>query len=254
MAVGDHESGQGTVEKQRRPRRTLGTWRVKRRFRHMKRPKSRNWPDVFEDVACLTRELGRWHPDTLAARSRMCMWLTDEDRHADVLRLSEADVAERTAEFGADVPETLRMRRSLAWHRRRVGDLDGAVTEARAVLGDSERVLGSDHADTHRCRSILAQFLAESGQPAEAVRLLRALYAESQAFGPKRRSETRSIRNALVTALELDGQVREALDLLDEEIAAERGTIYGIDENLGDYEMKRLQEWRKRLVAKAASA
>ncbi|WP_405651844.1 hypothetical protein [Streptomyces sp. NBC_00019] len=72
------------------------------------------------------------------------------------------------------------------------------------------------------------------------MRLLRALYTESQAFGPKRQSETRSIRNAL--------------DLLDEEIDAERGTIYGVDENLGDYKMKSLQEWRKRLVVKAASA
>jgi hypothetical protein len=151
---------------------------------------------VFEDIAYLTRELGRWHPDTRAARSTVFWWLTDEGLQADVLRLSEAEVAETTAEFGADVPETLRMRRSLAWHRRGMGDLD--------------------RAETHRCRSTLAQFLAESGEPAEAVRLLRALYTESQ-------------------------------------IAAERGTIYGVDENLGDYEMKHLQEWRRRLVAKAAS-
>jgi hypothetical protein len=59
MAMGDHERGQGTVEKQRRPRRTPGTWRVTRRFRPVQRPKSRNWPDVFEDVAYLTGELGR---------------------------------------------------------------------------------------------------------------------------------------------------------------------------------------------------
>jgi hypothetical protein len=180
-------------------------------------------------------------------------WLDGEGRHADVLRLAEAEVAERTAEFGADAPETLRWRRSLAWHRRTVGDLDGAVTEARAVVGDSVRVLGSDHADTQRCRASHAQFLAENGEPAEAVRLLSALYVESQAFGRNRQSENRSIRNTLVTALELDGDVQEALDLMDEQNAAERGTIYGVDEHLGDHEMKRLQEWRRRLMAKAAT-
>lgn len=108
---------------------------------------------------------------------------------------------------GPDAPETLRWRCSLTWHRRRVGDLDGAVTEARAVVGDSARVLGFDHADTHRCRASHARFLAENGEPAVGVRLLRALYAESQAFGRKRQSENRSIRNTLVTALELDGDV-----------------------------------------------
>lgn len=45
----------------------------------------------------------------------------------------------------------------------------------------------------------------------------------------------------------------EALDLMDEQIAAERGTIYGVDEHLGDHETKRLQEWRRRLMAKAAT-
>ncbi|WP_330342352.1 hypothetical protein [Streptomyces sp. NBC_00557] len=42
------------------------------------------------------------------------------------------------------------------------------------------------------------------------------------------------------------------MDLLEEEIEAERRTIYGVDENLGDHEMKRLQEWRTRLVADVA--
>ncbi|MFH9614029.1 tetratricopeptide repeat protein [Streptomyces pratensis] len=241
-----------TSEKQRTLRRTLRTWRVRRPFRHWKRPEALPWPDVHEDIAYLTRELGRWHPHTLAARSRASSWLSLEGRHTDVLRLAEADVAERTAEFGADDPDTLGCRSSLAWSRRRVGDLDGAVAEARVVAEDSARVLGPDHADTHRRRASLARFLAENGEAAEGVRLLRDLYAESQAFRWKRRDETRSIRTTLVTALELNGDLQEALDLLDEEIQAERGTIYGVDENLGDHEMKRLQEWRTRLASDVA--
>ncbi|MFC9941379.1 tetratricopeptide repeat protein [Streptomyces pratensis] len=241
-----------TSEKQRTLRRTLRTWRVRRLFRHWKRPEALPWPDVHEDIAYLTRELGRWHPHTLAARSRASSWLSLEGRHTDVLRLAEADVAERTAEFGADDPDTLGCRSSLAWSRRRVGDLDGAVAEARVVAEDSARVLGPDHADTHRRRAGLARFLAENGEAAEGVRLLRDLYAESQAFRWKRRDETRSIRTTLVTALELNGDLQEALDLLDEEIQAERGTIYGVDENLGDHEMKRLQEWRTRLASDVA--
>ncbi|GAA4806518.1 hypothetical protein [Streptomyces ziwulingensis] len=234
-------------------RHTLGTWRIRRRFRHWQRPKSRDWPDVYEDIARLTRALGRRHPDTLAGRSRVLMWLTDEGRHAEAVRLAEAEVADSVAEFGTDDPGTLRRRRSLAWYRRRAGDLDGAVAEARAVERDSVRVLGPGHADTHRCRAALGRFLAENGEPAEGVRLLRALYAESLALGRQRRSETRSVRDALVAALESHGDLREALDLLDEEIAAERGTVHGVDENLGDHEMKRLREWRGRLVAKLVS-
>ncbi|MEV6191912.1 hypothetical protein AB0M19_05875 [Streptomyces sp. NPDC051920] len=159
-------------------------------------------------------------------------------------------MAERTAEFGSDDPETLHWRRSLAWSRRRIGDLEAAVADARAVVSDSLRVLGSEHVDTHRCRAVLAQFLAENGEPAEGVRMLRALYDESRAFGQERWNETRSVRKTLVTALELNDEVREALDLLDEEIGVESGTLYGVDDNLGDHEMKHLQEWRVLLVAK----
>ncbi|MGW2571707.1 hypothetical protein [Streptomyces sp. NPDC001537] len=241
-----------TSEKQRAPRRTFRTWRVGRRFRHWERPEARPWPDVHEDVAYLTRELGRWHPDTLAARLTVFTWLNHEGQHAEKLRLAEAEVAERTAKFGTDAPDTLGWRSQVAWDRRRVGDLDGAVAEARAVAEDSARVLGPDHADTHRRRKCLAQFLAENGETAEGVRLLRALYAESQSFGWRRKDQTRSIRKTLVTALELNGDLHEALDLLEEEIEAELGTIYGVDENLGDHEMKRLQEWRTRLVADVA--
>ncbi|MGC4985742.1 hypothetical protein ACLQ18_34750 [Streptomyces sp. DT193] len=248
----ESRSDRGTSEKQRTPRRTVRTWRVRRRFRHWERPEARPWPDVHEDVTYLTRELGRWHPDTLAARSRVFTWLLHEGRHPEILRLAEAEVAERTAEFGADDPDTLGCRSSLAWHRRRVGDLDGAVAEARAGADDSARVLGPDHVGTHGSRASLAQFLAENGEAAEGVRLLRVLYAESQAFGWERREETRFIRKGLVTALELNGDFQEALDLLEEEIEAEAGTIYGVDENLGDHEMKRLQERRTRLVAEVA--
>ncbi|MCX5415769.1 hypothetical protein [Streptomyces sp. NBC_00059] len=246
------QQAERTPEKQHTLRRTLRTWRVRRRFRHWERPEALPWPDVHEDVAYLTRELGRRHPDTLAARSRASSWLSREGRHADVLRLAEADVDERTAEFGADDPDTLGWRSSLAWARRMAGDLDGAVAEARAVAEDSSRVLGPDHADVYQRRVSLARFLAENGEAGEGVRLLRDLYAESQAFGRKRRDETRSIRRTLVRALELNGDLQEALGLLDEEIEAERGTIYGVDENLGDHEMKRLQEWRTRLVADVA--
>ncbi|WP_148663791.1 hypothetical protein [Streptomyces ambofaciens] len=250
--MSESQSDRDTGEEQRRPRRTVRTWRVRRRFRHRERPQARPWPDVHEDIAYLTRELGRWHPHTLAAHSRVFSWLLHEGRHPEILRLAEAEAAERTAEFGADDPATLGCRSALAWRRRRVGDLDGAVAEARALAEDSARVLGPDHADTHRRRAYLARFLAENGEAAEGVRLLRVLYAESQAFGWQRKDETRSIRTALVTALELNGDLQEALDLLEEELEVERGTIYGIDENLGDYEMKRLQEWRTRLVAEVA--
>ncbi|MER6678248.1 hypothetical protein [Streptomyces sp. NPDC000983] len=207
---------------------------------------------MHEDVAYLTRVLGRWHPDTLAARSKALSWLSQEGRHAETLRVAEAEVAERTTEFGADDPHTLVWRTTLAWNRRMVGDLDTAVVEARALTEDSARVLGPDHADTHRRRAGLARFLAENGEAAEGVRLLRALYAESQAFGWKRKDETRPIRTTLVRALELNGDLREALELLEEEIEVERGTIYGVDENLGDHGMKGLQEWHTRLAAEVA--
>jgi len=234
-------------------RRTPHTWWVLRSFRHLDRPKALDWPKAHARVAFLTRELGPWHPDTLSARSRLVAWLSLEGDHAAALRLTETEVADRIAEFGSDHPDTLINRSALAWRRRRVGDLDGAIAGMTAVVEDRIRLLGPDDSTTHRTQAWLAQFLAENGDAAEAVGRLTALYAKSQTFGVKRQDTTRSLRNTLITALELNRDFQEALALLDEEIHAERSTVYGIDENLGDYNMKHLKELRTRLVGRAAA-
>ncbi|MFH8800468.1 hypothetical protein ACH4F6_12845 [Streptomyces sp. NPDC017936] len=241
------------MTEERRRRRTPGTWWVNRRFRHFDRPASLTWPEAEWGLAHLAERLGPWHEDTRFARLRVMGWLKREGDTAAALRMAHEDVAGRTADFGPDHLDTLRARSTVVWCRREDGDLDGAVADARLLVEDMTRAHGPDHEDTHRERWILADLIGENGDPPEAVRRLTALYAESRALGPRRTRWTRVIRTSLVGALERNGDLGEALELLDVEIEAERGTIYGVDENLGDHEMKRLQEWRTRLAGELAA-
>lgn len=226
-------------------RRTSRTWWINRRFRHFDRPMTLTWAKADKSLAYLTATLGPWHPDTVSARRTMQTWRMNDGHTAGAVRMAQSEVAARTGEFGPDHTDTLAARRTLAWRRSVVGDMDGAVAEARLLVEDLTQMYSPDHEDTHDARRTLAEYLCENGDAPEGIRRLTALCAESQALGPRRYEATRHVRTSLIRALERNGDYQEALDLLDEEIAVERNTIYGVDENLNDL---LLQEWRARLA------
>ncbi|MDN3029719.1 tetratricopeptide repeat protein [Streptomyces sp. S.PB5] len=236
-----------------RRRRTWGTRRLMRRFRGSERPDSlRGW-DGDAAVAYLTRKLGPRHPDTLTARAALAYWFSHEGVMAQALSRLEALVVDRTAWFGPDDPDTVRARGAVFWARRKAGDLEAAIADAEALLADVTRLHGPHHEETHAWESRLAEVMDLNGDHAEAVRRLRSLYETSRSFGRAREGSTRSIRWNLIKALEHTGDAQEALALLALEIDAEQRTVYGVDENLHDLPMKRLQEWRTRLEAKRTS-
>ncbi|AWI28448.1 hypothetical protein [Streptomyces tirandamycinicus] len=158
-------------------------------------------------------------------------------------------MADRTTEFGPDHPDTLSARGSVVRHRRAAGDLPGAIADAQVLVEDMTRALGPDHRDTHEQRRFLTCFLSANGETAEAVRRLTALFADVEALGPTRQSDLLIVRTSLARELERNGDLTGALAPVEREIAAERSTIYGIDENLGQHPLHRLEGWRDQLAA-----
>ena len=64
--------------------------------------------------------------------------------------------------LGADHPDTLATRASLARWLGESGQVDAAIVEYRQLLEDRLRVLGANHPDTLTTRASLAYWLSES--------------------------------------------------------------------------------------------
>jgi hypothetical protein len=62
---------------------------------------------------------------------------------------------------GADPPDTLTSRNSLAMRSLAAGRTDEAIPLYRRTLADSKRVLGADHPDTKAAREGLAALTGE---------------------------------------------------------------------------------------------
>lgn len=238
----------GTEEHRTHRRHTPRSWLVNRRFRHWQRPDSLSGSRAQRQIDYLARKLGSRHPDTLRAREHLALWLFREGSPADALVLTEAEVDDRTAEFGPGHPNTLRARRSLVRYRRETGDLPGAIADARVLLEDTTRFLGADDRETHGQRRSLAELLGESGETAGRIERLRVLLAEEEALGPAWKGEVRYTRSTLARALEENGDIAEALALVEKEVEAERGKVYGVDENLTEAPLRLLVAWRDRLA------
>jgi hypothetical protein len=70
---------------------------------------------------------------------------------------------------GPDHPNTLRMQHILAQYRGRIGDLNKADAEMRAVYRRRRRVLGDRHPDTLKSRQDLAVLRGQLDDPQGAV-------------------------------------------------------------------------------------
>ena len=88
-----------------------------------------------------------------------------------------AVLAIRERVLGAEHPDTLRIRNSLASALQIQGKYAEAEQEHRAVLAIQERVLGAEHPDTLKSRNRAALALGAQGKHAEAEKEHRALLA-----------------------------------------------------------------------------
>ncbi|WP_410790566.1 FxSxx-COOH system tetratricopeptide repeat protein [Kribbella sp. C-35] len=142
------------------------------------------WPAVERDTALAA--LLRANAATIADRAdAKTLWSTTAGGHPLLARavrsLGEAGLVisattaaiqlhqQANRRLGADHPDTLAARGSLAYWRGEAGDAAGAAVAYEQLLADMLRVLGPDHPDTLTTRGSLAHWRGEAGDAAGAA-------------------------------------------------------------------------------------
>ena len=88
--------------------------------------------------------------------------------------------------LGADHPDTLSARASLAASYRSAGRTGEAITLGEQVAADMERLLGADHPDTLVARANLAMSYRSVGRTGEAITLGEQVAADMECLlGPE---------------------------------------------------------------------
>ncbi|HET9301214.1 MAG TPA: tetratricopeptide repeat protein [Propionibacteriaceae bacterium] len=112
--------------------------------------------------------LGDDHISTLKTRLELAVWIGQSSHDRALLQLLDQR-DDWTRVCGTDHPYTLRMQHILAQYRGKIGDLNRAHTEMRAVYRRRRRVLGDRHPDTLKSRQDLAVLRGQLNDPQGAV-------------------------------------------------------------------------------------
>jgi tetratricopeptide (TPR) repeat protein len=130
--------------------------------------------------------------------------------------------------LGADHPETLAARISLAVAYQRAGRIVEAITLFEQTLADQERVLGADHPQTLNARTSLANAYREGGQTAEAITLHEQNLPDLERVLGADHPQTLATRNNLALAYRDNGRIAEAITLHEQNLA-DRERVLGAD-------------------------
>jgi len=130
--------------------------------------------------------------------------------------------------FGAEHPRTLGNRGDRAFMLQRLGRLEEAEAEQRAVIRIQERVLGSEHPDTLTSRGNLSSALRSLGRPVEAEAEHRAvLQVEERVLGAEdtitlttRVNHARALSD-LERFAEAEAELRDVTEILTRTLGAE---------------------------------
>jgi tetratricopeptide (TPR) repeat protein len=147
---------------------------------------------------------------------------------AKSIQIGEDLLAEQDRVLGADHPDTLRTRNSLAIAYREAGRTAEAISLYEQVLADQERVLGADHPDTLRTRNSLAIAYRLAGRTAEAISLHEQVLPHRERVLGADNPDTLRTRNSLATAYREAGRTAEAISLY-ERVLADRERVLGAD-------------------------
>jgi tetratricopeptide (TPR) repeat protein len=121
---------------------------------------------------------------------------------------------------GADHPDTLNSRNSLAAAYQAAGRAAQAVALFEQTLAARERLLGPDDPDTLTTQNNLAAAYQDAGRTAEAILLFKlTLAARERVLGASHPSSLNS-RSNLAAAYRDAGRVAEAIPLLEQTLAA----------------------------------
>jgi hypothetical protein len=173
-------------------------------------------------------ELGRCHPDTLAARHQWAFFTGEAgDPQAASAAFGEL-VTDSVAALGPEHTDTLAARHQQAYFTGEAGDTHTAVRQLRALLNDRLPLEGPDHPQVLAARRSLIWFSSLHGDLAEAERQLLQLLAEAErALGPDD-PHTLAIRSTQAAFAARAGRTREATAAFTE-LVADRGRVLGHD-------------------------
>ncbi len=154
--------------------------------------------------------------------------LDDQGRYSEAENVLRRVIEVRTHVLGAEHPDTLLSRNTLANEFRYQGKFAEAEVEHRDVMNLREKILGAQHPDTLASRSSVASDLLGQGKFAEAeVEHRDVMNLREKILGPEHR-DTLASRHNLAQALhyqaknaEAEAQYRELIKLREKVLGAE---------------------------------
>jgi tetratricopeptide (TPR) repeat protein len=174
--------------------------------------------------------------------------VTPDEEYGDLLRLYSAlgSAYERLGDYpqslvhaeqelliriqiqGADHPDTLGTRWTIATMTGRCGNATEALRLLEGLLPDQERILGPHHQDTLGTRAEIAHWVGEAGNAAEALRLFKELLPDLERVVGRDHHQTLSTRNSIASLTGKVGDPPGALRLL-KELLPDRERVLGPD-------------------------
>jgi tetratricopeptide (TPR) repeat protein len=143
----------------------------------------------------------------------MLYWLNSASSFTTSIAIGRQLITALERVYGADHPNTMNSRNSLANAYRSAGRVDEAIELDTRTLADRERVQGTDHPDTMNSRNNLADAYREAGRVDEAIELhIRTLTDQERVQGTDH-PDTLYSRDSLANAYREAGRVDEAIEL-----------------------------------------
>ena len=191
--------------------------------------------DLVEQIMALDESSARCPADSalvrrlLGLRGLAVLFLGHlGDSAQQPIAMAEPLLADQKRLLGADHPDTLAVRMSLAIAYQRAGRITEAIRLLEQTLADRERVLGTAHPETLGVRISLANTYRDAGRTAEAITLHEQTLADQERVLGADHPETLTTRNNLALAYRDAGRTAEAITLHEQNLA-DRERVLGAD-------------------------
>lgn len=122
---------------------------------------------------------GPEHPDTLAVRNQLALWLGDAGETQEAITSLTSLVADTAAVLGRDHPMSISVRRNLGYQWGQAGFPAKAVAELGIVLEDQRRVLDPEDRAIAGTRAQLVFWRSKAGDTSTAIGELEDLVAQA---------------------------------------------------------------------------
>ncbi|MEY9859305.1 DNA-binding SARP family transcriptional activator [Catenulispora sp. GAS73] len=122
---------------------------------------------------------GREHPDTLALRNQLAVWLGDAGEAQEAITSLASLASDTAAALGRDHPMSISVRRNLGYQWGQAGFPAKAVAELGIVLEDQRRVLDPEDRAIAGTRAQLVFWRSKTGDTSTAIGELEDLVAQA---------------------------------------------------------------------------